>query len=68
MEKRDTDQHDITNDYVESINYSIQLSELKGKLEAKEKSFCQYRDEKEQLIDELKAKIFNLTKENGTLK
>lgn len=68
MEKRDTDQHDITNDYVESINYSIQLSELKGKLEAKEKSFCQYRDEKEQLIEELKAKIFNLTKENGTLK
>ena len=68
LEKRDNDQRDSQENYVEQMNYSIQLSELRGKLEAKEKSFNQYREEKEKAIEEYKHKIFNLTKENGTLK
>lgn len=67
LEKRD-ESRDDQHTQIESMKINIQLSELKGKLEAKEKSFKQYREEKERMIDEYKQKIFNLTKENGELK
>ena len=50
------------------VNLSIKISELKGKLEAKTKSFYEYQEEKEKLIDELNTKINLMRKENLTLK
>ena len=50
------------------VNLSIKLSELKGKLEAKTRSFYEYQEEKEKLIDELNSKINALRKENLALK
>lgn len=50
------------------VNLSIKVSELKGKLEAKTKSFYEYQEEKEKLIDELNTKINMMRKENLSLK
>ena len=50
------------------VNLSIKISELKGKLEAKTKSFYEYQEEKEKLTDELNNKINTLRKENLALK
>ena len=50
------------------MNLSIKISELKGKLEAKTKSFYEYQEEKEKLIDEMNIKINTLRKENLALK
>ena len=50
------------------MNLSIKISELKGKLEAKSKSFYEYQEEKEKLIDEMNIKINTLRKENLALK
>ena len=50
------------------MNLSIKISELKGKLEAKTKSFYEYQEEKEKLIDEMNIKINTLRKENLSLK
>jgi len=50
------------------VNLSIKISELKGKLEAKTKSFYEYQEEKEKLIDELNNKLTTLKKENLALK
>ena len=50
------------------VNLSIKISELKGKLEAKTKSFYEYQEEKEKLIDELNTKINIMRKENLSLK
>ena len=50
------------------FNLSIKISELKGKLEAKTKSFYEYQEEKEKLIDELNNKLNTLRKENIALK
>ena len=50
------------------VNLSIKISELKGKLEAKTKSFYEYQEEKEKLIDELNSKINTFRKENLALK
>ena len=52
----------------EDINLSIKVSELKGKLEATKKSFSEYQEEKEKLIEELNIKINLMRKENLTLK
>ena len=56
------------NEYEFNINLSIQLSELKGKLEAKEKSFNELKNRTEQKIEDLNNQISTLRKENGTLK
>ena len=50
------------------VNLSIKISELKGKLEAKTKSFYEYQEEKEKVIDELNNKINIMRKENLSLK
>ena len=50
------------------LNLNIIISELKGKLDAKTKSFYDYQEEKEKIIDELKNNIFELKKENRGLK
>ena len=50
------------------VNLSIKVSELKGKLEAKTRSFYEYQEEKEKLIDELNTKINLMRKENLSLK
>ncbi len=50
------------------VNLNIKISELKGKLEAKTKSFFEYQEEKEKLVDELNNKINALRKENLALK
>ena len=50
------------------MNLSIKISELKGKLDAKTKSFYEYQEEKEKLIDEMNVKINTLRKENLALK
>ena len=50
------------------VNLSIKVSELKGKLEAKKKSFYEYQEEKEKQIDELNTKINAMRKENLSLK
>ena len=53
---------------VNDVNLSIKISELKGKLEAKTKSFYEYQEEKEKLIDELNTKLNIMRKENLSLK
>ena len=68
LEKRELDNEKNNEQYDANINLNIQLSELKGKYEAKEKSFNEYREEKERIIDELKTQIFNMKKENAILK
>jgi uncharacterized protein involved in exopolysaccharide biosynthesis len=50
------------------VNLSIQVSELKGKLEAKTKSFNEYQEEKEKQIEDLNSKINMLKKESSSLK
>ena len=50
------------------MNLSIKLSELKGKLEAKTKSFYEYQEEKEKQIDDMNIKMNALRKENLGLK
>ena len=50
------------------VNLNIKISELKGKLEAKTKSFYEYQEENEKLVDELNNKINTLRKENLALK
>ena len=50
------------------VNLSIKVSELKGKLEAKTKSFYEYQEEKEKQIDDMNIKMNALRKENLGLK
>ena len=50
------------------VNLSIQISELKGKLEAKTKSFNEYQEEKEKQIEDLNSKINMMKKESLNLK
>ena len=50
------------------VNLSIQVSELKGKLEAKTKSFNEYQEEKEKQIEDLNSKINMMKKESLSLK
>ena len=59
--------HDKITELTKS-NLSIKISELKGKLDAKTKSFYEYQEEKEKLIDEMNVKINTLRKENLALK
>ncbi len=59
---------DIRSDFEEQVNVSIQLSELKGKLESKEINIQRLKDEKEKLVDDYKSKLLNLTKENELLR
>ena len=52
----------------DALNLSIQLSELKGILEGKEKNFNKYKEEKETLFDKLKFNLETLKNENENLK
>jgi hypothetical protein len=52
----------------ESLQLSIQLSELKGKLDAKEKNLIKIKEEKEKIYEESKTKIHNLQNENEILR
>merc|ERR1712032_1106522 len=52
----------------ESLQLSIQLSELKGKLDAKEKNLYKIKEEKEKISEESKQKIINLQSENENLR
>lgn len=56
------------NDLEEHVNLSIQLSELKGKLEAREKNIQKLKEEKEKIIDDYKNKLLNLQKETEILR
>jgi chromosome segregation ATPase len=56
------------NDLEDTVNLSIQLSELRGKLEAKEKNIHKLREEKEKLIDDYKGRLLELQRENETLR
>ncbi len=51
----------------ENVQMSIQLSELRGRLEAKETNLAKLREEKEKIIDEYKTKLLNLQSENEIL-
>ena len=69
VEKRESENmQNNQNEYEFNINLSIQLSELKGKLEAKEKSFNELKNRTEQKIEDLNNLIITLRKENGILK
>jgi hypothetical protein len=61
-------ENDSQKNGLNDVNLSIKISELKGKLEAKTKSFYEYREAKEKLIDELNNKLTTLKKENLALK
>jgi hypothetical protein len=52
----------------ENLQMSINLSELRGKLEAKEKNLAKIREEKDKMVDEYKTKLINLQSENETLR
>ena len=52
----------------DALNLSIQLSELKGILEGKEKNFNKYKEEKETLFNKLKFDLETLKNENENLK
>lgn len=67
IEKRDYDQSS-NKDYIEMMDASIKLSELKGKVEAKEKSLIQLREENERIKDEHKVQMLNMSKELNALK
>ena len=67
IEKRDYDQSS-NKDYIEMMDASIKLSELKGKVEAKEKSLIQLREENERIKDEHKVQMLNMNKELNALK
>ena len=67
IEKRDYDQSS-NKDYIEMMDASIKLSELKGKVEAKEKSLIQLREENERIKDEHKVQVLNMNKEINALK
>jgi hypothetical protein len=56
------------NDLEDTVNLSIQLSELRGKLEAREKNIQKLREEKEKILDEYKGKLLDMQKENETLR
>ena len=62
------EQGDEDNKKRSNVNLSIKISELKGKLEAKSKSFYEYQEEKERLVDELNTKIGQMRQENLILK
>lgn len=67
LEHRNSDmfkQSDMEN----TVSLSIQLSELRGKLEAKEKNIQKLREEKEKLIDDYKMRLLELQKENEILR
>jgi exonuclease SbcC len=55
-------------DLEDTVSLSIQLSELRGKLEAKEKNIQKLREEKEKLIDDYKMRLLELQKENEILR
>ena len=67
IEKRDYEQN-TNKDYIEMMDASIKLSELKGKVEAKEKSLIQLREENERIKDEHKVQVLNMNKEINALK
>ncbi len=67
LESRNSE-HSYSNDYEENVNLSIQIFELKGKLEAKDKHLQSVKDSKERAIEEYSNKISMLQKENETLK
>lgn len=56
------------NNYEDTVNLSIQLSELKGKLEAKEKHLQKIKEDKEKIVEDLKSKYDILAKESEHLK
>jgi chromosome segregation ATPase len=56
------------NNYEDSVALSIQISELKGKLEAKEKNLQKIKDDKDKLDDDTKQTILQLQKENENMK
>lgn len=55
-------------DFEDTVALSIQLSEMKGKLEAKEKNLQKVREEKEKLVDDYKMKLLCLQKESEGLR
>lgn len=55
-------------DFEDSVSLAIQMSELKGKLEAREKNLQKIREEKEKLVDEYKQKLNATGKENELLR
>jgi hypothetical protein len=57
-----------TNNFEDSVALSIQISELKGKLEAKEKNLQKLKEEKEKIADETKNTIIHLQKDNESMK
>lgn len=56
-----------TADLENEVGLAMQISEMRGKLEAKEQLVKKLRTEKESLIADFKDKIFNLQKENDNL-
>jgi chromosome segregation ATPase len=63
------DKNDFSSkEYEDSVALSIQISELKGKLEAKEKNLAKFKEEKDKLLEEYKLKIFSVQKENESLR
>ena len=61
-------ENSYSNEYEENVNLSIQIFELKGKIEAKDKHIKNLKDSKEKAIEELNNKISSMQKENEILK
>ena len=66
LEKHYTDT-EVKNDD-ETVVLSMQISELRAKLEAKEKSFVRFKEEHERFLNEHNTKLSNLQHENEILK
>ncbi len=64
----DSQKTEKNNQLEELVNLSIQLSEIKGKLEAKEQIIIKLKDEKEKTYMDLSKKILLLKQENDELK
>ena len=55
-------------EYDDSVSLSIQLSETKGKLDAREIALVKLKDEKEKISSDFSQKVINLKSENEILK
>jgi hypothetical protein len=52
----------------DSVSIAIQISELKGKLEAKDKNLQKIKEEKEKIIEEQKMKLLQLQKDTESMR
>ncbi len=68
MDRHYNDHEIKAEDYDESVLISMQLSEIKGKLEAREKNFIKFKDEHERIVNENNTRIFSLQQENDILR